>query len=255
MLHLSKWILKKQNEAFLQALIETKAQVDETTDKQIRRVLLEMRYKRAIAPYIAIFKLGWEIVRGRYRKSSSQSNGGADPTSSGGAGAAGQSVAQFTGYASGFSNPAGATSPGGIVNLGTANPPNSRYEFEDAGIKAGEIVAYRAWRLRNGLLYSVFQGDFCWEPGKIIEGNPADGNGIHAFKSILLLSRYGSSYASFDTIVTGTIDLWGDVYEHERGYRASKAVIRSIDDSSDYDAKMLRRLYGLNRKKPRKKSQ
>ena len=52
-----------------------------------------------------------------------------------------------------------------------------------------------------------------------------------------------------DGYVTGTVDLWGDVFEHERGYRASKAAVRSIDDSPHYDAKALRKLYGLNKRK------
>ena len=46
--------------------------------------------------------------------------------------------------------------------------------------------------------------------------------------------------------VTGTVDLWGEAYEHERGYRASRAKITSIDGSPSYDAPALRRLYGLD---------
>ncbi len=251
MLNLPKWIIKRQSEQFLRALIETKAQVDEVTDKNVRRVLLEMRYKRAISPYTAIFKLTWEVLRGRYRKPFTKNNGDPDASSSGGAGAAGQPITQFTGFHpvnfTGFT--AAGASPGGVA----MPPPNPPAFFEDAGIKAGEIVAYRAWRLRNNKLYSVYESDFCWEPGTVCEGNAESGTGIHAFKSLLLLSEYGVSYSNMDVIVTGTVDLWGDVYEHDRGYRASKAAVRSIDDSPDYDAKALRRLYGLNKRKAKKK--
>lgn len=248
-----KWILKKQSEQFLQALLDTRAQVDETTERQVRRVLLEMRYARAIAPYTAILKLAWEIVRGRYWKPFTKNDGNTNSTSGGSTGAGSQPVAQFTGIAPGGrfaasnSGPAAAgSSSGRIVAVPLPNPPSY---FEDVGIKAGEIVAYRAWRLRGGKLYSVHQSDFCWEPGTTVEGTPESGNGVHAFKSLLLLSEYGTYYQKYDVIVTGTVDLWGEVYEHVRGYRASKAAIRSIDNSPDYDAKALRKLYGLTKRK------
>src|ERR1700731_116367 len=117
MFWLSQWILKKQNEHFLQALMETKAQVDEVSDKQVQRVLRQMRWRRAIDPYFYIFKLAWEIVRGRYWKSSLQGNGGANQASGGGAGTSSQPVTQFT-YPGGLTVPAGgagpfAPSPGG----------------------------------------------------------------------------------------------------------------------------------------------
>ena len=253
MLHLPKWILKKQSEQFLLSLIETKAQVDETTDKQIRRVLWEMRYERAIAPYLAIFKLAWETISGRYRKSFTKVRGNTDSASGGGAGAAGQPVTQYSGIAGFTGNPLASsfstTSPGGIVSM---PPPNPAPYFEDVGIRAGEVVAYRGWALKdNGHLYSIFQSGFRWEPGKVMEGDAEHGHGIHGFKSLLLLAEYCSG-SSCATYVTGTVYLWGEVYEHERGYRASKAAIRSIDDSPHYDAKALRKLYGLNKRRKKK---
>ncbi len=259
MFWMSQWILKKQDERFLQALIETKAQVDEVSDRQVQRVLFLMRCRRAAAPYLYIFKLTWETICGRYRIAFAKVRGGADQTSGGSAGAAGQPVAQHTGfsgfttgYAGGFTTASAGPSPGGLagnINPSTQVPPPQ--VFEDAGIRAGEVIAYRCWRLRDGQLFSVFQSDVCWEPGKVMEGDAFSGDGVHAFKSILLMAEYGG-YHGGENIVTGTVDMWGDVYEHERGYRASKAAVRSIDDSPYYDAKALRRMYGLNkrRKKP-----
>ena len=71
---------------------------------------------------------------------------------------------------------------------------------------------------------------------------------------MLFRSRSACSYVGWNEdkdniLVTGTVDLWGDVYEHVRGYRASKATIASIDDSPNYDAAVLRKLYGLNKKR------
>jgi hypothetical protein len=96
------------------------------------------------------------------------------------------------------------------------------------------------------LLYSAYQDHVCWKPGEIMEGDPSVyGEGIHAFKDLLGMGHYGNLYLEEGTIVSGTVELWGEVYEHERGYRASKAAIASIDDSPFYDAAALRKLYGL----------
>lgn len=99
----------------------------------------------------------------------------------------------------------------------------------------------------------MYRSEFKWEPGSIAEGNPSEGDGIHAFKSVISMAQYGSHGITGDVIVTGRVELWGDVYEHERGYRASKAQIAAIDDSPDYDAVTLRKLYGLGRKSRKKK--
>jgi hypothetical protein len=252
---LAQWILKRQDEKFLKALIDTRAQVDEIADAQIRKVLFDMRLGVAVAPYkeamnrfLYIFKLVWEVARGRYRKPRSQDDSDPNASPGGGAGTFGQPVAQYTG----FSGPGGAISPAtGPGGLNVSSPrPNPSSFFEDAGIVAGEVVAYRGWRMRDGLLTSMFQSEAIWTPGSIMEGDAAGGDGVHAFKSVVLLAQYGSSYSG-DVVVTGTVWLWGDVYEHTRGYRASKAAIRSIDDSHEYDAKVLRKKYGLN-KRPRK---
>ena len=78
-------------------------------------------------------------------------------------------------------------------------------------------------------------------------GNPSEPYaGIYAYKSVLMLHNYGSPEKGS---VTGTVDLWGEVYEHEHGYRAQFAAIASIDDSPYYDAKALRKLYKLKKKR------
>lgn len=253
---MAQWILKKQDERFLQALIDTKAELDEVSDRQVQRVLLFMRWQRAAAPYLYIFKLAWEFVRGRYWFAYQKVRRSANQTSGGGAGAAGQPVAQFTGYGSGFASSGPATGgAGGVGSFGGVSmpPPNLSPVFEDAGIRSGEVVAYRCWRLcPDGKLYSMYQSTYCWEPGQTAEGDVVSGDGIHAFKSVLLMAQYGEDYGSSYPIVTGTVELWGEIYEHERGYRASRAAIKSIDDSHEYDAAALRKLYGLPKKKVRK---
>ena len=214
------------------------------TDRRVKWILFTERWRRATEPYIRIFKLAGEFARGRYWQPFKKVRSDPDPASGGGSGAAGQPVAQFT-FNTGFAGTGQpATSSGGITQPPGFPPP----VFEDAGIRAGEVVAYRNWILKDGILHSVFQRTFRWMPGEIVEGDAAGGDGIHAFKSVLLMAEYGAQTGG-DIVVTGTVELWGEVYEHERGYRASKAAIKTIDNSHEYDAKALRRLYGLNRRR------
>jgi hypothetical protein len=123
------------------------------------------------------------------------------------------------------------------------------------GIVAGEIIGYRCWRIENGLLRSVYQSDV-WQPGQILEGRELgdwDQRGIHAWKDsgseqyhdyirsylnqgsdpFTAMILWGKTSArgveARPAMVTGTVFLWGDVVEHERGYRAEYARVRSLD--------------------------
>ena len=235
-MNLPRWLVNRWQNQYLIDLMECKAQDDEVTDQYIRTILLIERSKISIKPYLAIFKLGWDVINGKYRKPAKKIHSGPDQTPGPSPGAFSQPIAQFSG--SGF------TPIGPVLTRAPAAT------FDDAGIRAGEVTAYRCWKLRgDGLLHSVIY-NFVWKPGEISEGNPeTEEGGIYAYKSVLLLHNYGSIEQG---TVTGTVDLWGNVYEHERGYRASKAAIRSIDDSPHYDAKALRKLYGLNRRRKKK---
>jgi hypothetical protein len=102
----------------------------------------------------------------------------------------------------------------------------------------------------DGFLHSCVYSDFVWKPGEIMVGDPSQNDaGIYAFKSVLLLHNYGSVEKG---TVTGTVDLWGEVYEHANGYRAQYAAISSIDDSPYYDAKAIRKTYGLTKRRKKK---
>lgn len=97
-------------------------------------------------------------------------------------------------------------------------------------IVAGEIVAYRCWCWRGGYITSVAMPDV-WKPGETLVGRGLEDwgkRGVHAWKE---LSREYFDYirGAAVTIVGGTVYLWGDVVEHELGYRAEYARIRSLD--------------------------
>lgn len=101
--------------------------------------------------------------------------------------------------------------------------------IEDAGIRAGEIRAWRCWRLlRNGLLRSMFVEDV-WAPGEPMQGRPDQRcpSGVHAWKNRSGALRYGLEHPG-RTIVVGQVDLWGEIIEHEHGYQAEFAAIVAL---------------------------
>lgn len=120
-------------------------------------------------------------------------------------------------------------------------------------IIAGEIIGYRCWRIENNLLSSVYQSDI-WLPRQVLEGREIgewNSRGIHAWKDkgskeyhdyirgylnpeydpYTRMMIYGNLSTEQDkpAMLTGTVFLWGDVVEHERGYRAEFARVRSLD--------------------------
>lgn len=113
-------------------------------------------------------------------------------------------------------------------------------------MKVGEILAYRCWRLEDGLLRSVYIRDV-WYPHQIMQGRGIEDwseRGIHAWKDLnsAKFNEYVRGYLGISrdpwqaprtanpaVIVTGKVHLWGDVVEHEHGYRAEYARIISLD--------------------------
>lgn len=124
-------------------------------------------------------------------------------------------------------------------------------ELEECGVRAGEIIAYRAWRLcgNKTKLHSMFV-DYFWEsdePQKIGGNlNPYHGNGFHAFKTLEKTKQeYGFIPGVTPTTVYGEVALWGEVIEHERGYRAECArVTRILEVRENIVGDGLRRLFG-----------
>lgn len=256
-LNLSLWTVKRWNDRYLQELIETQGQIgplDSATERRIWWILLAGRWEMAIRPYLSLFKLAREFVSGQYWRAFKKVHSGADETSSTSTGAVPAPVAQYAGYAGGFTAAVASTSGLGmaIAPVFSTDATAAQPIFVEAGIQAGEVTAYRCWALgSDGLLRSVVYHEFVWQPGAVADGTPTATNhaGIYAYKSVLLLHNYGSPEKG---TVTGTVDLWGEIYEHTYGYRAQYAAIASIDDSPYYDAAAIRKRYGL--KKPRKRA-
>lgn len=126
--------------------------------------------------------------------------------------------------------------------------------IENAGIRAGEIIAPRGWFVSPvGLLTSIYKREHVWRPGEPMTGDVRGEYGVHAFKAGAYLEQYIRSYRLHLAVIRaeremmaqcgyggapmppsvfaiGTVALWGEVIEHERGYRAEFAKIIAIDE-------------------------
>lgn len=142
-----------------------------------------------------------------------------------------------------------------------------------AGIRAGEIIGHRLWWLtdeRNAPLSSLAH-IHQWVPGATEAGDvhepvpnwweyrrPLFG-GVYAYSDqasigadLCLMGPIGGiffiGYQAIHArgVVVGTVKMWGEVIEHEHGYRAQFAKVNSLDrivGSGDLDE--LRSLYGV----------
>lgn len=127
--------------------------------------------------------------------------------------------------------------------------------IEEAGIVAGEIVAWRAWKIIGRHLASM--NGKLWLPGKPMRGREVDENmalGVHAFRTRENVLEYlfsgGAHYTCDPLIVLGRVHLWGVVIEHERGYRAEMAYPKQfirIFSNRESEAAMaaLQKHYGM----------
>jgi hypothetical protein len=152
---------------------------------------------------------------------------------------------------------------GGVTWIGTDFA--KQVPIEDAGIRAGEVIARRCWRIIDGRLYSTYRRDQEWIPRQPMTGDVRREYGVHAFKDDAFVREYIEESRMWDNMyiriiddswvtpktpfAIGTIALWGEIVEHERGYRAEFGKIASIDriTGSD-DPAMLGRLraeYGV----------
>jgi hypothetical protein len=118
-------------------------------------------------------------------------------------------------------------------------PPKIPY----AGIRTGEIEGWRSWRVvyQAGVyrLRSLF-APYYWEPGWKAEGDvdmvvdahpmaPIMG-GIYCYKSVKSIKHVHIG----GPLVTGRIQLWGEVVEHQEGWRGQFAKIIDLNKIYPY---------------------
>jgi hypothetical protein len=122
------------------------------------------------------------------------------------------------------------------------------------GVRVGEIIAYRAWRViepswfrkDDSLLHSVLMRDYVWYPDRPAPGDIRK-HGIYSFRdAICCRLDYGYSQGSAGPLLFGRVKIWGEVVEHEAGYRSEFAKIVSLDYGDPALLEKFRRIYGLD---------
>ena len=96
------------------------------------------------------------------------------------------------------------------------------------GFRLGELTAWRGWIVTaEGWLKSM-TADVLWAPGEPMDGktsSTAEHNGVYCYKK---LRDFLKNHAS-TSMIYGRVHVWGDIIEHELGYRAEYAKIVSLE--------------------------
>src|SRR5437763_12269046 len=96
-----------------------------------------------------------------------------------------------------------------------------------SGVQVGELIGYRAWRSielgrwlgHDDRLRSVLISDYVWDPDKPASGD-VEVHGIYSFrKAIRSMENYGRTFGR-GPLLFGKVKIWGEVVEHEWGYRS-----------------------------------
>jgi len=112
---------------------------------------------------------------------------------------------------------------GGFVGVDPARPEEP-YDVSELPYQNtfGEIVAWRSWKWKDGALVSPYK-DTSWAAGEIIEAHesPFKGKNAGVFCHKTIEDVFHQEKENWQ--VVGTVLIWGDVMEHEKGYRAEFA--------------------------------
>ncbi len=94
----------------------------------------------------------------------------------------------------------------------------------------GELIGYRIWKVNRNNLQSLFR-NYIWDSEQPTEAFVSDDvSGVYAFKARgEALSEFYLSKTKGCYLVFGSVYLWGEVVEHQLGYRAQFAEIRSLE--------------------------
>jgi hypothetical protein len=121
------------------------------------------------------------------------------------------------------------------------------------GVRVGEIIAHRAWRvikprwLRSGddRLHSVLMKNYVWHPD-----DPASGDvrthGIYSFRDVIRSREEYLFYVGNGPLLFGKVKIWGEVVEHEWGYRSQFGKIVSLDYGDPELLDKFRKIYRVN---------
>jgi hypothetical protein len=127
-------------------------------------------------------------------------------------------------------------------------------KLKHEGIRAGEIIAYRAWRvmaprwLGDDWLRSVYMQDYVWLPDEPASGDVKT-HGIYSFRDAIRSEAeysYGYGADADRLLLFGKVKIWGEVVEHEAGYRSQFGKIVSLDYGDPELLEKFRKIYRVH---------
>ena len=143
-----------------------------------------------------------------------------------------------------------------FTSIGTSlyHPENDLAKaIKHSSIRAGEIIGYRAWQVAErpwfsrsqNRLCSVYVRDYVWEPDKPASGDVRT-HGIYSFQKVVRSRAEYAFVTPRSPLLFGKVKIWGEVVEHERGYRSQFARIVSLDYGDPELLEKFRVIYGVN---------
>jgi hypothetical protein len=99
-------------------------------------------------------------------------------------------------------------------------------------VGVSELIGWRIWWINPDLSLKSYSRDTIWHPGKPMYGLPQDDGvaGVWAFKERRRATRKAAeNRRDHGGYAWGTVALWGEVIEHEYGWRGEYARIVSLD--------------------------
>jgi hypothetical protein len=137
-------------------------------------------------------------------------------------------------------NRSGAQAMGvSLTNMAPAPPAPEPLPKDDA--RRVDLIGWRIWRVTALGYLKAITAEAVYLPGqpmvahKEIGDAQSTGSGVHVFKDFPGAAKEIDEYVDRGgpspggAYAIGTVQLWGEVVEHERGFRAERAMIRSID--------------------------
>lgn len=123
------------------------------------------------------------------------------------------------------------------------------------GIVVEPVWAWRCWRWdaeREVLLSCVMRWQ--WWPGCVMRGDVSEAQGVHAWKTREQAQAYleqesaGSPISSVQNIlVLGRLKMWGEIAEHDDGWRSDAARIVGLEKTSSWEPGLLDRIREIYR--------
>jgi hypothetical protein len=121
------------------------------------------------------------------------------------------------------------------------------------GIRVGEIVAYRAWRViephwwwpGDDCLHSVLMQEYVWHPDEPASGDVRT-HGIYSFRDAVRSKEEYPYSAGRATLLFGKVKIWGEIIEHQNGYRSQFGKIVSLDYGDPELLEKFRKIYRVN---------